>query len=185
MKASTDFELSVDIREVIRCIGGMVGGRVLFRWNSRRGDMPVATAFMLNAKNLLSAKHVGGNLPNEVFDLTYTRCHLGGQRAWFYCSRIGCGRRVAVLFDTTKGFRCRHCAHFVYQSTRERSYDRMLRRSRRLRARVGGGVNLTENFPSRPKGMHWATYERLFRSEAALWGEISSAAPDQVRGRGS
>ena len=90
----------------------------------------------------------------------------------------------AILYQHPRGFRCRHCCQLDYKSHRERSYDRMLRRSRRLRARVGGGVNLTETFPARPKGMHWATYERLLRSEAAIWGEISSAAPDRLRSRG-
>jgi len=149
---------------------------MLYRWHSQRSDMPVATAVKLTAPTTVSIQHVGGNLPNEIIDLTFTGCHLGGQRAWFVCNRIGCCRKVAVLYDTPKGFRCRHCAHLDYRSHRERDWDRLLRRSRRLRAKVGGGANLVEPFPARPKGMHWATYDQLLRLDATLWGEISSAA---------
>jgi hypothetical protein len=30
--------------------------------------------------------------------LEWTRCHYGGERAWFRCPVIGCGRRVAILY---------------------------------------------------------------------------------------
>jgi hypothetical protein len=184
-RPTTDSRISVDIRELFRHIGGNTGGRALYRWNSARGDqVPVATLFMLASPVLVKVTHVGGAMPEETLDVTYTPCRYGGRRAWFQCTKLGCGKRVAILYDHPRGFRCRHCCQLDYKSHRERSYDRMLRRSRRLRARVGGGANLTENFPPRPKGMHWATYERLLRSEAALWGEISSAAPDRLRSGG-
>jgi hypothetical protein len=184
-RPTTDSRISVDIRELFRHIGGNAGGRALYRWNSDRvGQVPVATLFALASPALVKVTHVGGTMPEETLDVTYTPCRYGGQRAWFLCTKLGCGKRVAILYEHPRGFRCRHCCQLDYKSHRERSYDRMLRRSRRIRARVAGGVNLTENFPPRPKGMHWATYDRLLQSEAALWGEISSAAPDRLRSRG-
>jgi hypothetical protein len=183
-RPTTDTRIAVDIRELFRHIGGSTGGKVLYRWNSERGgQVPVATLFALASPVLVKVTHVGGAMPEETLDVAYTPCRYGGRRAWFLCTKLGCGKRVAILYDHPRGFRCRHCCQLDYQSHRERSYDRMLRRSRRLRARVGGGVNLSENFPARPKGMHWATYERLLRSEAALWGEISSAASERLHGR--
>jgi hypothetical protein len=184
-RPTTDSRIAVDIRELFRHIGGSTGGKVLYRWNSERGgQVPVATLFALASPVLVKVTHVGGAMPEETLDVAYTPCRYGGRRAWFLCTKLGCGERVAILYQHPRGFRCRHCCQLDYQSHRERSYDRMLRRSRRLRTRVGGGANLTETFPARPKGMHWATYERLLRSEAALWGEITRAAPDRVRGRG-
>ncbi|MBU0753279.1 MAG: hypothetical protein KJ787_10770 [Gammaproteobacteria bacterium] len=179
-KATTDTRLLLDIRSIMREVHNAVGHKVLYRWNSHRVDMPVATVLTLTSPTVLSVKHVAGTLPNEVVDLTYTGCNYGGRRAWFVCNRIGCCRKVAVLYETPKGFRCRHCARVIYRSTREREYDRMLRRARKSRAAVGGGNNLLEPLPERPKGMHWVTYDRLLRSEAALWGEISSAASERA-----
>jgi hypothetical protein len=179
-KATTDTRLSIDIREFMRGIHGNVGGKTLYRWNSPRNDMPVATLFRLTGRNQVSVKHVAGSLPDEVLDLIYTGCNLGGRRAWFVCSRIGCGRKAAILYDTPKGFRCRHCARLIYQSTREREYDRLLRRARRVRFKAGGGNNLLEDFPERPKGMHWETYDRLHEQEAILWGPICERAEKRL-----
>lgn len=175
-RATTDSKLQIDIREVMRAIKRSFDGKVLIRWHSTRGDMPVATALTLSTPTRMSIKHVAGELPNEEVDLAFSGCHLGGQRAWFVCNRIGCCRKVAVLYDTPKGFRCRHCANLIYQSTRERPYDRLLRRARRVRAKVGGGANLLQPFPGRPKGMHLETYINLFATEAQLWGEVSNQA---------
>lgn len=175
-KATTDSRLQIDIREVMRGIDGAVGGKVFYRWHSQRADMPVATLVALSTPNRVSIKHVAGSLPNEVIDLTRSACHLGGKRAWFVCNRIGCCRKVAVLYDTPKGFRCRHCAGVTYQSKRERPYDRLLRRARKARAKAGGDANLLQPFPDRPKGMHATTYLRLLEKEAACWGTISDKA---------
>jgi hypothetical protein len=183
-RPTTDTRIAVDIRELFRHIGGNVGGKALYRWNSDRvGQVPVATAFTLTSPELITVTNLGGLMPDETLDVTYTLCRYGGRRAWFLCTKLGCGKRVAILYDHPRGFRCRHCCQLDYKSHRERAYDRMLRRSRRLRAKVGGGVNLIEAFPARPKGMHWATYDQLLRSEAALWGEIDSAAADRLCGR--
>ena len=183
-RPTTDTRISVDIRELFRHIGGNTGGRAMYRWNRGGGEAPVATLFALASPVLVKVTHVGGAMPEETLDVGYTPCRYGGRRAWFLCTKLGCGKRVAILYQHPRGFRCRHCCGLDYQSHRERAYDRTLRRSRRLRARAGGGVNVVNLFPPRPKGMHWATYERLLRSEAALWGEISSAAPDRLRSRG-
>lgn len=183
-RPTTDSRIAVDVRELFRLIGGNTGGKALYRWNRDGGEAPVATLFALTSPVLVKVTHVGGAMPEETLDVAYTPCRYGGRRAWFRCTKLGCGKRVAILYQHPRGFRCRHCCQLDYQSHRERAYDRTLRRSRRLRARVGGGVNLVNLFPPRPRGMHWATYERLLRSEAALWGQITSAASDRVRGKG-
>lgn len=181
-KPTTDTRIAVDVREVFRHVGGKVGGKVLYKWNSTRvGEMPVATLFKLTSPVLVTVKHTDGAMPDETLEVTYTPCRYGGRRAWFLCTKLGCGKRVAILYDHPQGFRCRNCCRLDYQSHRERNWDRKLRRSRHLRAKVGGGVNLIEPFPPRPKGMHWATYDQLLRSEAALWGEISSAAAERMK----
>ena len=40
--------------------------------------------------------------------LDWTPCHFGGERPWFRCPAMGCGRRVAILYGG-RIFACRHC----------------------------------------------------------------------------
>ena len=181
-RPTTDTRIAVDIRELFRTVGGTVGGQARYLWNRKRlGEVPENSLFELVSPALVTVTHVGGSMPSESLDVTYTACRHGGNRAWFLCPKIGCGKRVAILYDTPKGFHCRHCCNLDYRSHRERTWDRMLRRSRRIRAKVKGGANLIEAFPPKPKGMHWATYDRLLRSEAALWGEIRTAASERFK----
>lgn len=101
--------------------------------------------------------------------LTWTPCYFGAYRPWFRCpgaeNSESCGKRVAILCRPHQGkaFACRSCHGLVYSSQYEGRAMRSFRRQ--LRYRTG------ENFPSKPPGMHWLTYERL-RSEV---GEATSA----------
>ncbi len=175
-KPTTDTHLQVDIRELMRSIHKSLGGEVLYRWMSNQPEAPVATLFTIASPELIMVRHIGGAVPDETLDVTYTACRYGGRRAWFICSKLGCGKRVAVLYDAPKGFRCRHCQHLGYRCQREQPYDRLLRRSRRVRAKVGGTVSLIDPLPPKPKGMHWTTYVEVLKRENQLWGQVSDAA---------
>ena len=39
--------------------------------------------------------------------------------------------------------------------------DRHLLRAQRIRDRLGGSRNMMEDFPGKPKGMHWRRYDRM------------------------
>ena len=54
--------------------------------------------------------------------LEWRRCNYGGQRAWFVCPGLGCGRRVAILYGG-RIFACRHCYQLAYASQRETVND--------------------------------------------------------------
>jgi hypothetical protein len=99
----------------------------------------------------------------EVVNFDRTPCHFGGYRKWFLCP--GCGRRVVAIYAAGKYFLCKHCYNLTYVTQRESITDRLTRKERKIRMRLGGSGNLLEPFPWKPKGMHWATYERL-RSKA-------------------
>jgi len=97
--------------------------------------------------------------------ITWTACHLGGQRPWFICSVYSggryCGRRVAVLYGAGELFACRHCYGLAYTSQQEAPMHRALSQAQKIRMRLGGSASLFDVFPEKPKGMHWRTYRRL------------------------
>jgi hypothetical protein len=97
---------------------------------------------------------------NYPVRLSWTACHLGGQRPWFICPVKGCGQRVAILYGGTI-FACRRCHSLVYASTRENAGDRATRRAERIRERLGWEPGILNGDGGKPKGMHWRTYERL------------------------
>src|SRR5215469_15278148 len=92
-------------------------------------------------------------------------CRFGGTRPYFVCpgifNGIGCGRRVAKLYNAGTYFLCRHCYRLAYPSQRENRYDRALRRANKFHMRLGWEPGSASTFPARPKGMHRRTYERL------------------------
>ena len=91
--------------------------------------------------------------------LHWTPCNYGGRRPWFLCPAQGCGRRVAVLYGGGI-FACRHCHGLNYRSQHEPAWDRALTRYQKIRVKLGGHPGDAYAFPSKPKGMHWHTYER-------------------------
>lgn len=81
-----------------------------------------------------------------------TGCNYGGRRYWFGCP--SCGRRVAVLYLRTGGFACRKCNRIAHASQSEDELRRTWRKQAKIERRLG------EHW-QRPKGMHWATCERM------------------------
>ena len=99
----------------------------------------------------------------EPVELAWTACNFGGERPWFICPGADCGRRVAILYGPGRYFLCRPCYDLTYQSQRDNKMYRALHRAQKIRERLGGSTNMMEPFPEKPKGMHWRTYERLWR----------------------
>src|SRR6516165_11552921 len=56
------------------------------------------------------------------------------------------------------------------QASRESAHFRGLWKAQKIRMRLGGSANMLEDFPEKPKGMHWRTYERLRRVHDAAQG---------------
>jgi len=93
--------------------------------------------------------------------IDWTACTYGGHRPWLLCP--ACSQRVAILYCGLAGFYCRKCLRLVYQSQRESSGGRGLIAAQAIRQRLGGSANMTVPFPSKPRGMHWRTYQRMRR----------------------
>ena len=93
----------------------------------------------------------------KTIRLEWTHCYFGGQRPWFKCP--DCRERVGVLFfdKENRNFACRQCLKLVYESQCEGDTTRRYRKAQKTMKQLGLKA------PPRPKGMHWATYERLLR----------------------
>jgi hypothetical protein len=100
----------------------------------------------------------------QYVEIERTPCNYGGTRPWFLCPR--CGRRVSVLYGA-KAFYCRACHCIAYQSQSETYEDRCFRRANKLRQRMGGEPGCEAYIP-KPKGMRWATHERVVQEVREL-----------------
>ena len=104
-----------------------------------------------------------------------TPCNIGGERPWFICPAVGCGRRVAILYGGGI-FACRHCYQLAYASAREDVCDRAARRADRLRARLGWEPGILNGNGGKPKWMRRRTFERLAAEHDQFVGRSMQAA---------
>ena len=99
-----------------------------------------------------------------------TRCNFGGTRKWLICP--GCGRRTTCLAGAGKLFLCRKCYGLPYGSQHETKVDRLNRKIRKRRARIGASTDLFEPIFAKPKGMHHKTFRRLVSDDERLRREL-------------
>jgi len=92
--------------------------------------------------------------------ITWTNCHYGGRRPWFACPADSCSRRVAILFGGSI-FACRHCHRLAYKCQREAEDLRLIRRTDKIREKLGWERGLLRVGAGKPKHMHWTTYLAL------------------------
>jgi hypothetical protein len=165
---------SIDVRRWHR--EGRLHTSQYFSWSWTRGGEPSgsinvrtevdAVVLMFNSR---SSRDGNWKSVEQRVPITWTACHLGGRRAWFRCAVYSggryCGRRVALLYVAGELFACRRCYRLAYTSQQESMHHRGLGKARKIRARLGGSVNMIDDpFPDKPKGMHWRTYIRLRHS---------------------
>ena len=130
-----------------------------YSWHWSRGDEPSGDIRIevRDSCTILRYRYreAGGEWMDieEFVSIAWTPCNYGGSRPWFICPR--CGRRVCVLVGAGPRFLCRHCYCLRYASQCETRVDRMQRKVRKIRARLGG-----EGW-RKPKGMHEKTFKRL------------------------
>jgi hypothetical protein len=78
-----------------------------------------------------------------------------------YANGTYCGRQVTKLYQAGRLFACRQCSRLAYASQQESAHEPGLLKAQRIRMKLGGTANMLDDFPEKPKGMHWRTYERL------------------------
>ena len=170
-KDTTSDMQSLDVRRLQR--GGLLtpGGAFAWHWtvNGKEvASIQVRTEVDRVILNYQSRSNGGEWQPMEYpVTLEWTHCHLGGQRVWFRCPAQGCARRVAILFGGSI-FACRHCHNLAFECQRETDVDRAMRRADNIRRRLGWQAGIANPTGSKPKGMHWRTFERLIAEHDAF-----------------
>jgi hypothetical protein len=110
---------------------------------------------------LVHERNTGGGEEERYRVYLYrTRPPFGGVRWWFCCPYTH--QTVAKLFLPRGGHRfwSRGAYRLGYACQREAPRDRMWRRARKIRRELGGGDNLMDDYPDKPKWMRWRTYDR-------------------------
>jgi hypothetical protein len=172
---------SIDVRQWHR--DGLLKPGILFSWAWWHDETKAATITVRTEHNevVLSYRYrvQGGDWQDveETIPLTWTVCNYGGQRPWFQCPEVRCGRRVAILYGAGRYFLCRYCYDLAYESTREPTHGRLRSKAQKIRRRLGDSASLDDPLPPKPKYMHWKTYWRLCReakgAELQAWVALS------------
>ena len=148
-----------------------------FSWAWTRNDKPVASINVEMKRHSVTLRYRSRSYGEDWLDVeqrvttAWTPCRFGGERPWFICSVYAngtyCGRQVTKLYDAGRLFACRHCYRLAYASQQESAHQRGLWKAQKIRMRLGGSASILDDFPEKPKGMHWRTYERLCRVHGA------------------
>ncbi|OGR07633.1 MAG: hypothetical protein A2511_17000 [Deltaproteobacteria bacterium RIFOXYD12_FULL_50_9] len=142
-----------------------ISGTLSWSW---RGEQTGIIGFRMEQDRMgLNYKHKknGGEWEPVEQTITFyqTPCNYGGHRKWFICPH--CWLRVAILYGVGKYFFCRHCHDLTYGSQQEDWPDRLMRKARKIRERLGVSRDLSVPILFKPKNMHQDTFDRL-RKEA-------------------
>jgi len=101
---------------------------------------------------------------DELIPYVWSPTQFGGRRQWLQCP--GCWKACRVLYRGDTRFRCRRCLHLRYGSQYEPPGLGGVDQADKIRKRLGDTVGSAfeqDEFPPKPKGMHWTTYRRLKR----------------------
>ena len=162
--STTDDLVGLDVRSCERA--GILRPGYVGRRDWLRGDRVVATIDIRALDDRIILAHrtrvPGGEWEDHRYPvrIVRTRCRYGGSRRWFLCPRIGCGRRVAILYGA-ETFACRRCCGLSYASRLESHPDQFSRRADAIRAQLGWEPGCLNGHGGKPKGMHQATFRKL------------------------
>ena len=160
-KSETSDSMPLDIRKITR--KGLLVPGSSFSWQWTVNDRQVAGISIrvdFNQGMVLSYRMKStGEVVEQQVQTQSSPCHLGGQRHWFTCPR--CSKRVAVLYAPGRYFACRQCGGLGYAAQKEGAGDRASSKANKIRKQLGWKAGILNDTGGKPKGMHWATYQRL------------------------
>lgn len=144
--------LSLDVRRLHRTDALRVGRDVHLQWE-KRGAVRRAVDVRFTVVSTGLTLRVNDESGEQFIPLERTRCNFGGTRVWFGCPH--CGGRVALLYMRSGRFACRRCQRVSYGSQLGYATEGAWSKQRKAEAQLGSNGE-------RPKGMHVATYARLW-----------------------
>lgn len=164
----TDDFLRLDVRKLQRAGVLQPGWRGSWQWMWRSGRK--ADILIEASESSIRLRYTNPrNGQRKDYDyrvrLSRSTCHYGGSRPWFVCP--ACGRRVAILYGGSV-YACRRCHQLAYESQRETSGDRAIRKADAIRRRLGWPAGIALPMGDRPKNMRHTTYLRLLQQYNAL-----------------
>jgi hypothetical protein len=125
----TDEYLRLDVRRLKR--EGLLEPGSVFALESPRDGETLASVEVPadgDRRLVLIQRHREGDGESKercyAVRLKWTPCTYGGERVWFLCPSVGCGRRVAILY-VGPIFACRHCYRLIYRTQRQEDYERL------------------------------------------------------------
>ncbi|EHJ46933.1 hypothetical protein DFW101_0918 [Solidesulfovibrio carbinoliphilus subsp. oakridgensis] len=169
--------LRLDVRQLHR--KNCLRPGLFLSWEWFWGDKPTGCISIATSKDSIRLIYTSGKGDNRkkmdyVVGLDRTSCHYGGTRIWFLCPR--CGQRVAVLYGGQR-FLCRHCNDVAYSVENEDATSRLLRRSNKLREKIGVKAGTATPILCKPKGMHQVTFDRIrlriTELESVYWHHVA------------
>lgn len=164
-KRCADDLRQIDIRRLSRDSYLKAGMAYGWQW-TRRGKVVATINLSVQADRVwftYRQRERGGEWQDKRYPvkLDRTKCHFGGERAWWRCPAAGCRRRVAVLYAGDV-FACRHCHQLAYRCQRETDDDRATRRADKIRDTLKWQPGILNGEGWKPKRMHWRTFDRCW-----------------------
>lgn len=153
LRLSTAECLSIDVHVLRRGNALVSGAAGFFNWGDR-----LSVEFRASRESLaLSSVHGVQDIL-----LRWSPCRFGGEQAFFECPARQCRNAAAKLYWPGRGgFFCRRCLHLQYPSQRLRRSERLHRRARELRRKLGDPHPDLLYYIERPPRMWRRTYRRL------------------------
>jgi hypothetical protein len=107
----------------------------------------------------------------------WTECNFGGQRPWFRCPSNGCNERVEKLYKPLQEgfFACRHCYDITYRrcNISGKPTEIAMYKKKKIAEKLDSedaDVSVGAWPPTKPKNMHWDTFEEL-EKQWQYWDE--------------
>lgn len=176
-KSTTDDLRCIDVRRWAR--EGLLSAGTHFGWSWNVDGEAVASIGAATQEGYVQLRYQARQSGGDWREMNYPvmldcqSCNFGGHRVWFICPAKGCGARVAILYGGGF-FACRNCHDLTYPSQKEIGYQRAFRRADKIRERLGWDTGFDSPTGTKPKGMHWSTFDRL-TSELAHFERIAYA----------
>lgn len=157
---------SIDIRRWQRdnLLSGPFFG---WSWFNSKGES-TASIGVTPKEDRLILSYQANDEPVEI-NVFYDETPTGfGTRKWFMCP--SCGDRVAVLYLKGKYFACRKCQNLNYRSSQLSGETAYYHRQLEKICEVLGAEYepMSGHVPSKPKNLHWKTYEKYTRRYTQL-----------------